>query len=255
MNRFMLNAVAATLLGGATSWATAQEAGETFCVAPGLTILTDAAGDAALEVVPLPADHADLLSVQVAQPPQADGVARLVFTIKVAGLAEPLPPLASWYTSFKGVSGSFYGVRMNTDATRTLAFQSYTLAESLDTGDGGASDGRFAETLKPAEAESNFNADGTITIVVKASDIGAGKPGEIKQFNAGTVQRVGEESVGGAAFVLDGAPDDLSRRGEVTVTENAQCTAAAKSGLEKFGGALNFALLLPLALLGLRRRA
>lgn len=260
MNRFVVRGVAAALLSGATAYAVAQEAAEeSTCVAPGVTVLTDAAGDASAEgFVPVPLDTYDMLSVQVAQPPQEDGVNRVVFTIKVAGLADlpQLPPVASWYTSFKGINGSFYGVRMNTDPTGAVAFQSYSVAGSLDTGDGGVSDGRFADTPKTAEPESNFNPDGTITIVVKASDIGASRDGELKQFNAGTVQRVGEESVGGAAFVLDGAPDDLSRRGAVAVAEAPDCSASSKSGLNQFGGAFNLVLLLPLlGLAGLRRRS
>lgn len=260
MNRIVSRGILVALLSGATAYAAAQDAtGESVCVVPGMTVLTDAAGDASFQgAVPVPLDTFDLISVQVAQPPQDDGVNRLVFTIKVAGLADlpALPPVASWYTSFKGINGSFYGVRMNTDPTGAVAFQSYSVAGSLDTGDGGISDGRFADNPKAAEAASNYSDDGTITIVVKASDVGASRDGELKQFNAGTVQRVGEESVGGAAFVLDGAPDDLSRRGSVAVAEAPDCAAASKSAPGQFGGALNFALLLPLiGLAGLRRRS
>lgn len=255
MTHALSRCFAAALLAGFTAQAAAQEgAMESACTLPGLTILTDAEGDATLQGAPFPVPHADLLSVQVAQPASPDGVNRLVFTLKVAGFSGAVPPVASWYTSFKGGNGTFYGVRMNTDPTGTVAFESYSLAASLDTGDGGISDGRFADVVKAAEPESNYSDDGTITVVVKASDIGAGRATELKQFNAGTVQRVGEESVGGAAFVLDGAPDDLSRRGEFVVTETPSCAAGKSSGLQKFGGALNLALLLPLALLGLRRR-
>ena len=234
----------------------AAEGDGDVCAAPGVTVIEDAAGDVDIQgtaPAPVPVDTYDLLSLQVAQPPQDDGVNRLVFTFKTAALST-LPPVASWYTSFKGENGNLYGVRMNTDPSGAAAFQSYTVAGSLDAGDGAAVDGRFADVVTPAEAASNYSADGTITIVVKASDIGASRTGEIKQFNAGTVQRVGEESIGGAAFVMDAAPDDLSRHGSGSLADDGSNCGGSKSRLEKFGGALNAALLLPLGGLALWRR-
>lgn len=254
MNRIVLRGAAAVLLGGMTAWAAAQEAGESLCAEPGLTLLTDGTGDvdgAGLFPEPVPLAHADLVSVQVAQPPQADGVTRLVFTISVDGALPPLlPPYSGWYTSFKAPNGTFYGVRLATDDTGAESYQSYTVGES----NGGQTDGRFADVIKPAESGS---VDGNaITITVKGSDIGLRNPGDqLKQFNAGSQQGLAPTGVGVLGAVLDGAPNDLSRRGELTTTGNEPCAAAAKSGLEKFGGALNFALLLPLfGLARLRRR-
>jgi hypothetical protein len=234
--------------------AVAQDSGESLCVAPGLTILTDNTGDVdgtGLFPVPVPLDHADLVSVQVAQPPQGDGVVRLVFTITVNGALPPvLPPYSGVYTSFKAPNGTFYGVRMFTDDTGSASYQSYSLGES----NGGLSDGRFSDVIKPAESGS---VDGNvITITVKGLDIGIRNPGDqLKQFNAGSLQSVAPTGAGElVAAVLDGAPDDLSRRGELTTIPNEQCTAS-KSAFEKYGGgAFSFALLSLLALAGLRRR-
>lgn len=261
MKTIYLRGAAALLLSGASALAFAQEAGESLCVAPGITVLTDPADDVTVsDTLPagLPIDSADLLSIQVAQPAQADGVVRLLFTLKVASLAA-LPPSSKWYTSFKSPNGNFYGVRMVTNEMRAVSFQSYSVAGSLDTGEGGASDGRFAEAPKPAEAESSFSADGVISIVVKAADIGLGKPGDVTQFNAGTVLRLSPADMDVLAGVLDGAPDDLSRRGSLTTTANEECKSAAKStpapASAQFAGALGFALLLPLVFFGAYRRA
>ena len=248
MNRKLISASAALLLGSISGWSAAQE-GESLCTEPGLTILEDATGDVDVGgILPagLPLSYADLVSLQVAQPISDDGKVRLVFTLKLAGALPPvLPPMSAWYTSFKG-GNAFYGVRMYNDESGTVQYQSYSLGANND----GGSDGRFTEVIKPAES-GNFSGD-TITITVAGSDIGIRNAGDsLKQFNAGSVQSVSPQGMDLVAAVLDGAPDDLSRRGELTTVESC---SASKSGLEKLGGALNFALLLPLLGFGLLRR-
>lgn len=241
----------AALLSAFTGWAIAEDApaGEDVCAVPGATVLTDATGDVDVEgLAPaaLPVGLADLESLKVAYDDTGDA-AKVVFTIKTGAIAQ-LPPQLFWYASFKSPNNTFYGVRMITGAPPAATFESYTLGAS--TGD--VSDGRFVDVVKPADPASNYAADGTITIVVPALDIGIRNGGDsLKQFNSGSVLDAGAPGVGGFAFVLDGMPDDLSRRGEVTL----QCGDAPKSLIEKMGGALNFALLLPLlGLAALRRR-
>src|SRR6202035_5867130 len=78
---------------------------QSVCVVPGLTILTDPAGDtsAALGLVSTPAPPgSDLLSFQLAQPYQSDGIPRLVFTINTDANPTGTEPAGSaWYVAIK----------------------------------------------------------------------------------------------------------------------------------------------------------
>src|SRR6185503_4928406 len=81
---------------------------ENPCTPPGLTVLTDPSGDtsAALGLVSTPAPAGtDLLSLQVAQAPSADGVIRLMFTINTDAGASPQPVGSAWYAAIKTPSG------------------------------------------------------------------------------------------------------------------------------------------------------
>ncbi len=228
---------------------------ESLCVLPGLGLFTDPSGDydTGLTGAGLPAH--DLLLLQVAQPEVSDGVTTLVFSLKTASLSA-LPPNAAWYVSFKAPDGVMRGVRMSTDQG-TARFFSYLVGESS----GGLTDGRFVKAEGPIEAESHYSADGIITFVVKASDIGSsGAAGEVfSDFNAGSVQLYGAAG-SGAADVMDGMPNDLVRQGRITLSANGQCAAPVPSGgtadAGRFGGALGAGgLLTLLGLLALRRRA
>jgi hypothetical protein len=241
----------AAVLSATTALAVAQDAGESQCELPGLTLATDAEGDATILVAPDATGTYDIQSLQVAQPPQEDGVARLVFTLKIGSLSV-LPPQSAWFASFQ-VGSNVLGVRMLTDSQGAESFISYVAAASSATD--GSINGSLVDSSRPAEPESNYNADGTITIVVKALDVGLRNPGDkLEGFNGGTILTAGDPNVGSAAFPTDGMPDDFSRSGEFTLSENVPCAAAAKSDLGQFGGAFGFALLPLLAFAGLRRR-
>lgn len=264
MNLIIMRTAAAVALAGVTGWAAAQETGEQICVAPGVTVVTDDTGDVTAEQSPqgVPADFADIESVKVAQQKAADGSPQLVFTIKVVAL-DALTPNSGWFTSFKSSDGNFYGARMVTDITGAESFESYTLNTNSS---GEVADGRFPKVITPADASSSYAADGTITVVVPGASIGitTESGASVRQFNAGSLFFANIDYPvdppdppepafipGGFGLVLDPAPEDLSRRGTVELTT---CSGTAKSGFEKFGGAIGFGLLLPAALLGLRRR-
>lgn len=249
MSSLLRPTLIAALLAGMSGYAAAQTT-ESACEAPGITLLTDAEGDGGpLGLVPV--DGLDLVSLSLAQPPQDDGVVRLVFTLKVGSLAV-LPPASAWFASFLTPNNAVFGVRMFTDNMQNVSFISYSVAESATDG---STTGSLVDASRPAEPESNFNADGTITIVVKASDLGVRGAGDtLKGFNGGTVLTVGDPNVGSFASQTDGMPDDLSRSGSFTVGPNEQCAAKSSAASGQFGGALGLGLLLPLLVGALRRR-
>lgn len=244
--------------------ALAQE--ESLCTEPGLTVLVDDAGDAAPGSVTenaeppvgLPLDYADILAINVAQPPQADGVPRLVFTLSMASLETlpQLPPNAAWFISFRAPDTRLRGVRMLTDGNGAPSFIAYTVSPGGLNADG-PSDGRFVEagSERAAEAESGFT-DGAIRIVVKASDVGVRNPGEIlSNFNAAVVQSGTVPGVVSFADTFDTLPTDLTARtGTLTTAASGDCGAKAAASPARFGGALGAALLMPFMLAALRRK-
>ncbi|MFA5940935.1 MAG: hypothetical protein WC809_16390 [Sinimarinibacterium sp.] len=240
---------------------------ENMCVLPGVTLFSDATDDYDTALATGTPAH-DLLLLQVAQPEVTDGVTKLVFSLKVADLST-VPPSAAWFVSFLAPDGKLRGVRMSTDQGIERFF-SYTVGES----NGGITDGRFVDEEGPIEADSTYSADGIITFVVKATDVGGtGAPGEVfSDFNAGSVQTYGAAG-SGAADVVDAMPDALGRQGRITLSPNGQCPDIVpdddtppvgggggggngagddgRFGGGAFGGA---ALLALLSLFGLRRR-
>src|SRR4051812_45623409 len=105
-------------------------AAENQCSLPGITVLTDPAGDtsAALGLVSTPSlPGTDLLSLQVSQPPSSDGVVRLAFTINTDAGQSPQPLGSAWYAAIKTPAG-YKAVHMtwNPATPTTPTFESYT---------------------------------------------------------------------------------------------------------------------------------
>ena len=168
------------------------------CSTPTLVVSDNATNDA----TDMQANH-DIVSTSVcttsADPDKA------YFTIKVQSLSIPLTPDSFYYTTFTidGVpeaAGSVFGVRMVMDSTGTVpTFQAYTAGAS----NSGAVDGRFVAASVPAEAGSNFTPDGTITIIVKLSNIGV-PVGTHKLTNWNGA--VALTAAGVATAIVDGMP-------------------------------------------------
>ena len=207
----------------------------------------------------------DLLSLEVAE---LEG-GLIKFTLKVQPFAAPvLPPNAVWYTSFENPEGDKYGVRMETDGSGAERMYSYLVATGGLEGDG-PSDGRFVETeTGAAEAGSGYSADGTITLIAKASSLGvfgstAGQT--LGPFNAATLQGgavppPASDAVSlGFATTVDTMPGGLARDGFYDLAGcGVQAQLASGSGLA--AGAISphtiFVLIAGLGLgLARRRRA
>ena len=142
--------------------------GNPACTLPGSTVVVNSAASSSDGI----ASH-HIVSAAVAYPyTSATAPDLLSFTIK-AGSLGTLTPSTIYYTSFTTdgkpeAAGNVFGVRMVVSETGAVSFQSYVAGAS----NSGAVDGRFVTTTAPAEAGSKYNADGTITIIVKPSAVG-----------------------------------------------------------------------------------
>ena len=201
---------------------------QSACVVPGLTLLSDNAGDtsSALGLVSTPAPPgSDLLSFQLAQPYQGDGIPRLVFTINTdANVSNTEPAGWSAYVAMKlirGATTTYTAVHLTFNPNAT--FESYTPGAN----NSGGVDGRFvtAGSQKPAEAGSNYDGtNGKITIIVKASDLGLAPGDIINGFVSATSQTTDPLSVGaGATSLYDQMPDSLTFASSYVVGFNSIC--------------------------------
>ena len=199
-----------------------EEVVENFCEAPGITTLTDGAGDS-LTGTP----GSDLRSVQLAQPYADDGNIALRFQINTdPGLLELQPPQSFWYVSFRTPDEVVRGVRMvfKETAPTTPTFESYVAGASS----GGIVDGRFVEDGSEIAAEGFYDfQNGIVVISVQLADLGLSPGDLVRGFIAGSVQPASPPTGGGAAVVVDEMPDGLGRLGEHTVRSNAECQTAA----------------------------
>jgi hypothetical protein len=199
---------------------------ESVCAIPGLTELTDAAGDSAGP------PGTDLLSFHLSQPFANGKPPKFVFTIRTdPNIAGVTPPGSGWYVAMKiadpAASSKFRyaGARMDGSASGPT-FSSYVPGANLS----GGVDGRFVDSSKPADPASNYDAaSGKITIVIKASDLGFTPGTKVLGFVSGTTQTTAVVGgVPGATEVYDSMPDSLTFSGSgYTVNENATCAPNA----------------------------
>jgi hypothetical protein len=191
---------------------------EKACLLPGLTILTDPSNDNLDDPNPpgMPPNAVSAHDVQhlwIAEP-VAFAPNKIVFTLKMQSLAT-IPPNTRWPIVFD-FNGTNYTVRMTNSpadgATTAPIFQA----------------GPTAGTLVAADPSSNFNPDGTITIVVPRSTIGNPAPGQ--SLTGFLVRIVG---VNGVVITLtpDNMPDNLGPAGSYTVVGNLPCNTAPVAAL------------------------
>src|SRR5439155_15290555 len=121
------------------------------CALPGVTVVTDPAGDAAAGG----STQHDITSISMAGLMADPGMppSKLIVTMKVDNLNSP-PPSSSWKTRFTAPSGTIYYVEMNTFDPTQVQFKYGTFTPGTP--------GNFNE-VGDADAGS-FSADGTIEI-------------------------------------------------------------------------------------------
>ncbi|HEY2964421.1 MAG TPA: hypothetical protein VGJ37_18525 [Pyrinomonadaceae bacterium] len=135
---------------------------ESPCTGLGVTVLTDPAGDS-LDQLP---SH-DIRSVHVAEPFSTDGSQKLIFTLKMGDLADPLTPSTQWRIYFTGADNNGYFVDMRTDALGAVSFKYGTYIHNADNTAG------TATTVGNLDAGSKYDTQTeAITLVVSNSKIG-----------------------------------------------------------------------------------
>ena len=210
---------------------------ESLCVAPGLTVLTDNANDVLSGMGPQGTPWYDVRSLQVSQPYLENGDYKLVFTLKMQSLSQR-PPGTDWPVNFcsPGVqpcedtnaavsaTNKYFTVRMSTANSAAPVFQVLKPNNNDAT----------RETIA-ADPGSGSNPDGTITIVVNATDIGLTAEGAGREELSKFLTRIRA-----GAVTPDNMPDSLAGSGKVTTQPLTQClpntpplallTASATSG-------------------------
>ena len=147
---------------GASSPRVTPTVNESPCSGLGVTVLNDPAGDSLDQL----ASH-DIRSVHVAEPFSSDGSQKLVFTLKMADLAQPLTPNTTWRIYFTGADGQGYFVDMRTDVLGAVTFRYGTYIHNADNSQG------TATTVGNLDAGSKFDpSSDTITLVVSNNKIG-----------------------------------------------------------------------------------
>ncbi len=194
---------------------------ESPCTGTGVTIMTDPAGDS-LDQVP---GH-DIKSLHIAEPFSADGSKKLVFTLKMADLSDPLTPNTQWRVFFTGTDGNGYFVDMRTDVLGAVSFKYGTYIHNADNTQG------TATTVGNLDAGSAYSTQNdTITLVVSNIKIGNPQAG-------GRLSRMFVR-VPVVAIVPDNANYGTPNTGVgYTLIGNAACQArpAAPSSLTAAGG-------------------
>lgn len=147
---------------GASSPRVVPSPSESACTGTGITVMTDPSGDS-LDQQP---SH-DIRSLHIAEPFNADGSNKLVFTIKMSDLSGPLTPNTQWRVYFAGPDTNGYFVDMRTDALGAASFKYGTYIHNADNTQG------TSTTVGDADAGSRYDTTtDAITIVISNSKIG-----------------------------------------------------------------------------------
>lgn len=199
---------------------------ENVCLVPGITQLTDPTGDVLLVGAPTP--WYDLQKLSISEPYDPAGSYKISFHLKVASLST-VPSSVTWPINFcspefpctdtnpagAGITATnkYFTAQMTTDPslmltpTDTVEFH-LVMPHANDT----------STTTILAEPGSGYNADGTITIIVKASDLGLTPAGIGTQKLSLFEVRVSEQGI-----TPDNMPDGLSGQGQFFPVGNSFC--------------------------------
>ncbi|HEU4769514.1 MAG TPA: hypothetical protein VFS77_19265 [Pyrinomonadaceae bacterium] len=135
---------------------------ESPCTGLGVAILSDPAGDSLDQI----AGH-DIRSLHIAEPFSVGGDQKLVFSLKMADVSDPLTPNTQWRVYFTGPDNKGYFVDMSTNLLGAASFNYGTYIHNADNSQG------TATTVGSLDAGSKYDTQTeTITLVVSNSKIG-----------------------------------------------------------------------------------
>lgn len=220
---------------------------ESSCVIPGVTLYTDATSDSTSNGVP---GH-ELLFTAISEPEEMPG--KLVLTMKVDSL-DPQPPAGSrWATYYDAPdgSGARYVAMITTDGLPV--FEYGTKGSVEDTVGTYTPDGTPDET-------SSWSPDGTIAIVLDKATLGFVDGSTITGLS--TVVRTSSAADGAGVTVDDAGTAEYALRGIAICDDpgtpagppNQPPLGGGNEDAGRFGGALGWALLVPLLSGGVLRR-
>ena len=191
------------------------------CALPGIRVVTDATGDGA--AVGSPA--LDIQSISVAEPYGSDGSSKLVFTLKMTGLAT-LPPNAQWRIFWNSPAAPFgiYYVGMSTDANSQVTYEYGTAKVAVV----GLVLGVPSTTKVGTPDSGSFNPDGTISITIANDKVGSPKAADLLgSIYARTFVLTGDQTTRSNTAV------DLTGTGDPYVlVGNAACAPPSTTCLE-----------------------
>jgi hypothetical protein len=190
---------------------------ESACDLPGLTILTDQAGDIVTPSGQTTNPGWDVRSLSIAEP-LAFAPNKVVFTLKVQSLAT-VPPDTRWPVTFNvGTPAVNYTVRMTNSPV-----DGATTAPIFQVGRTTTTTPPAAEPFTAADPASNFNADGTITIVVPTSKIGNPTVGQNLTGFLTRITVTAPPNPQTSGVTPDNMPDSLTPTGSYTIIGNIAC--------------------------------
>ncbi len=177
------------------------------CVTPGISIVTDPAGDTGTTVGTVPgAATQDIREVLIAEPGQADSVRRLAVTMKVEGDLSTLPPSGIWRVFFKPSTGTLtYFVGVFNDPTAGVVYNYGSV-------------GTTTTTLGAADSGSISVANKTFTILISDSKVGNPAAGTALTGIYGRTQTLVGAAGTGATPTHDIAPDTAPTTGTGSYT-------------------------------------
>ena len=211
------------------------------CVVPGIKVISDARGDVNNG---LPTGQDDLVYTAIAEPGELDN--RLVFTMKMDNL-DPAPTNYRWITYFKAPNGTEYWVGMSNSEGVTQF--NYGTSEVLE------DTVRVYNVEGSLDPASNYQADGTITLVLDKAVVGL-RTGDVLTGIVSSIRQSSPDSAGAAGLTVDSAAasSDYALVGNDVCRGGGSATRTTVGGSGRVGG---FGLPVLLMLLGaalLRRR-
>lgn len=231
------------------------------CTAPGTLVIEDATGDQGVPpaatppppapaVVPVPLDSADIVSVGMAEPAGT----QLVFTYKVASLADAAPDMA-WIVRFStdelpadGYEDFFVAAVNGPDQSTRFVYGRTGFQVGAPAGEP-----RQFVVDGDLEAGSGTNADGTLTLILDRTKVpGINVGGEI--FNMLATVRVVTPADPGLPFFTNADNSTILDEADAGAYDLVGSASCGKQGSGFAAGALGPLTLLFLLLPALRRR-